>query len=172
MNTYLISVQALYGQTHPDYERYLYLIAPISVAFLNPIGFLLMEIHKWRTSDPGERKGCCQAITMVLLGVISNPIVFMTVLGIIGNFIFHQKVPSYLDNILEVLSKWLLHIIVICSFICWLEQDKTSCVSSHPLSKKIGWVGKEIILFCQNILCILVKLIHTRTIIFTKVLSF
>ena len=40
-----------------------------------------------------------------MAGVITNPIVFMTVLGIIANFVFEQKVPLYLDNILTVLGK-------------------------------------------------------------------
>ncbi|KOX79026.1 hypothetical protein WN51_10074 [Melipona quadrifasciata] len=37
-------IQALYGQTHPEYAAYLYLMAPISLAILNPIGFVLLEI--------------------------------------------------------------------------------------------------------------------------------
>ena len=45
-----------------------------------------------------------------MVGVITNPIVFMTVLGIIANFIFKQKVPSYLDNILTVLGKKMNHV--------------------------------------------------------------
>ena len=52
----VLSVRALYSTTHPEYEKYLYLIAPISVAFLNPIGFFLMEYHKWRKSTRSHRK--------------------------------------------------------------------------------------------------------------------
>ena len=44
-----------------------------------------------------------------MVGVVTNPIVFMTALGIIANFIFKQKVPSYLDNILTVLGKKINH---------------------------------------------------------------
>lgn len=39
-------VLALYKHIHPDYVSYLYLMAPISLAILNPIGLILMEIDK------------------------------------------------------------------------------------------------------------------------------
>lgn len=39
-------VLALYSKTHPDYPAYLYLMAPISLAILNPIAFVLMELGK------------------------------------------------------------------------------------------------------------------------------
>ena len=38
------AVAALYGKTHPEFASYLYLVAPISLVFLNPIGFILMEV--------------------------------------------------------------------------------------------------------------------------------
>lgn len=37
---------ALYKDIHPEYASYLYLMAPISLAILNPIGLILMEIAK------------------------------------------------------------------------------------------------------------------------------
>ena len=37
-------VIALYGASHPEFPAYLYLLAPISLAILNPIAFVLMEI--------------------------------------------------------------------------------------------------------------------------------
>lgn len=39
-------VMALYHDVHPEYASYLYLMAPISLAILNPIGLILMEIAK------------------------------------------------------------------------------------------------------------------------------
>ena len=33
-------VEAVYGKTHPNYVGYLYLMAPISLVILNPIGFV------------------------------------------------------------------------------------------------------------------------------------
>lgn len=37
---------ALYQDIHPEYAAYLYLMGPISLAILNPIGLILMEISK------------------------------------------------------------------------------------------------------------------------------
>ena len=39
-------VSAVYSQTHPDYIRYIYLIAPISLCILNPIAFLMLEANE------------------------------------------------------------------------------------------------------------------------------
>ncbi|KAK7474300.1 hypothetical protein BaRGS_00034435, partial [Batillaria attramentaria] len=154
--------QALYQSTNPEYLNYIYLISPISLLLLNPIGFTLMEIHRHRSrhaltsTDPthsaeGSRDSGAEhgegdkavtgnghkpsrthqdstrsngsltgnmaqgggsvapptmgkAALQVAKGVLLNPIVFMTAIGIAGNFIFHQKVPSILDDILEVLG--------------------------------------------------------------------
>ena len=37
-------VLALYGQSHPQFPAYLYLLAPVSLAILNPIAFIMIEI--------------------------------------------------------------------------------------------------------------------------------
>ncbi len=39
-------VQAIYQKNHPEYIQYIYLIAPISLLFLNPIGFFLLELNE------------------------------------------------------------------------------------------------------------------------------
>lgn len=36
-------VQALYHHAHPEYEKYLFLMAPLSLAILNPIGYIFLE---------------------------------------------------------------------------------------------------------------------------------
>ncbi|KAH0952724.1 hypothetical protein HN011_009227 [Eciton burchellii] len=94
-------IAALYGKTHPEYAAYLYLMAPISLAILNPIGFVLLEIGKRRME---EQTDCRQMAYSVAKGVLLNPILFMTVLGIIGNFIFSHSVPRLLASILDVLG--------------------------------------------------------------------
>jgi hypothetical protein len=33
------AVASLYHKSHPEFPSYLYLVAPISLVFLNPIGF-------------------------------------------------------------------------------------------------------------------------------------
>lgn len=39
-------VTALYQKAHPEYAAYLYLMAPISLAILNPISYIMLEISK------------------------------------------------------------------------------------------------------------------------------
>ncbi|XP_033763024.1 LOW QUALITY PROTEIN: integral membrane protein GPR155-like [Pecten maximus] len=127
-------IQALYEKSHPEYLKYIYLIAPISVVFLNPIGFVLLEIQKRRTQVSKDSLGSysshgqesesllgnsgslqkkpettthtstAMVAAHVFKGVISNPIVFMTVIGIIGNFIFKHNLPAVLEGILTSLG--------------------------------------------------------------------
>ncbi|XP_061186122.1 lysosomal cholesterol signaling protein-like isoform X2 [Saccostrea echinata] len=104
-------LQALYEDSHPEYLKYIYLIAPISVVFLNPIGFILLEIqqHKERELEKSTHEikgqGSCMPLSIglhVIKGVITNPIVFMTFIGIIGNFVFQRNLPDFLSDILDV----------------------------------------------------------------------
>ncbi|XP_071102549.1 lysosomal cholesterol signaling protein-like isoform X1 [Haliotis cracherodii] len=97
-------LQALYQNNHPEYLQYIYLVAPISLVFLNPLGFVLMEIHKRRTESVDSTHSTRRLIWHVFKGIITNPIVFMTAIGIAGNFIFKQHVPLILDDILTVLG--------------------------------------------------------------------
>ncbi|XP_011168047.1 integral membrane protein GPR155 [Solenopsis invicta] len=92
-------IYALYGKTHPEYAAYLYLMAPISLAILNPIGFILLEIGKRRVE---EHTNLRDMVYSVVKGVVLNPVLFMTVLGIVGNLIFNHSVPHLLAAIIEV----------------------------------------------------------------------
>ncbi|CAH0548586.1 unnamed protein product [Brassicogethes aeneus] len=112
-------VEALYKSTHPEYASYLYLMAPISLAILNPISFVLMEINKRNSNndpeqlliDDGEiqtpssvHKKRLKMIVTVAKNIFLNPIILMTILGILGNLIFKHNVPCYLGGVLEVLG--------------------------------------------------------------------
>lgn len=115
-------VQALYKNTHPEYYTYLYLMAPISLAILNPISFVFMEIGKRNSrrnsrdllinnsdsEDDGSmlsiRKERLKIIISVVRNIFLNPIILMTILGIIGNFLFKHKMPVYLHDVLNALS--------------------------------------------------------------------
>ncbi|RZC40348.1 integral membrane protein GPR155 [Asbolus verrucosus] len=109
-------VAALYKTTHPDYASYLYLMAPISLAILNPIAFVFMEVGRRRdgpeellldgeiaTSD-GVHKQRFRMVVSVAKSIFLNPIIFMTILGVLGNFIFNHKIPCYLGGVLDVLG--------------------------------------------------------------------
>ncbi|XP_054826317.1 integral membrane protein GPR155 isoform X2 [Eublepharis macularius] len=96
-------VEALYQATYPEYLQYIYLVAPISLMMLNPLGFIFCEIQKSRdsrTTSLSKNK----IVWLGLLRVLQNPIVFMVFIGIASNFLFAQKVPEYLENFLDGLA--------------------------------------------------------------------
>lgn len=100
-------VTALYANTHPDFARYIYLVAPINLAILNPIAFILIEMGSYQRSalTDGIRQSRVKTVFKILKNVLFNPVVFVTLLGIICNFALGQKVPVYLREILSVLGK-------------------------------------------------------------------
>ncbi|XP_006878883.1 PREDICTED: integral membrane protein GPR155 isoform X2 [Elephantulus edwardii] len=96
-------VEALYQTTYPEYLQYIYLVAPISLMMLNPIGFIFCEIQKWKdTQNASQNK--VKIVGLGLLRVLQNPIVFMVFIGIAFNFILDQKVPEYMENFLDGLG--------------------------------------------------------------------
>ncbi|XP_065086485.1 lysosomal cholesterol signaling protein [Ochlerotatus camptorhynchus] len=125
-------VSALYSKLHPEYASYIYLMAPISLAILNPIGYVLMEISKIRakaaeenqalqqtrrpsippcsqladTGSTGRKllKGKLLVIVKTIESIFFNPVLFMTVLGVIGGQIFRNGIPTVLASILQTLG--------------------------------------------------------------------
>ncbi|CAK1586256.1 unnamed protein product [Parnassius mnemosyne] len=104
-------INAIYQNTHPEYALYLYLMAPISLAILNPIAFVLLEINKQKQDDTNEDGNLqnqkmyilkLKMLLQILKGIIFNPVLVMTVLGIIGNIIFKHKLSIYIEGLLEV----------------------------------------------------------------------
>lgn len=82
-------------------------MAPISLAILNPIAFVLMEIYKQREnpqtldSEPiGYQK--FKMVVQILKGIIFNPVLSMTILGIIGNIAFKHQISIYIEGLLDV----------------------------------------------------------------------
>lgn len=117
------SVNALYGKTHPEYALYLYLMAPISLAILNPVAFVLMEINKQREISQtqlaeNERTSLStlKLLKQIVKGIAFNPVLFMTVLGIIGNIIFKHKISIYLEGLLNVSYQYFVMFIDILIF--------------------------------------------------------
>ena len=95
-------MKAIYSNMHPELIDYIYLMAPISVLFLNPLGFILMEVQKQRDSQ--HSLSSSRIILSTIKGVATNPIVFMTFVGIIGDFIFDHNLPVVLKDILDALG--------------------------------------------------------------------
>ena len=102
-------IDAVYKQSHPDYARYIYLMAPISLVILNPIGFLLIEIqkrldyqHKY-PDKPLLLRG--QLVKKILGNIGRNPIVICTLLGVIFNRILDQHLPNIVEHILTPIAQ-------------------------------------------------------------------
>lgn len=74
-------------------------MAPISLAILNPIGFVLLEIGKRSIENHNNYKNM---IYSIVKGIALNPVLFMTILGIVGNLIFSHRVPYALATVLHV----------------------------------------------------------------------
>ncbi|XP_053295364.1 integral membrane protein GPR155 [Pleuronectes platessa] len=96
-------VEALYQNTYPEYLQYIYLVAPVSLMLLNPIGFAFCEIQKWK--DQGNhQQSKLKIVGLVVWQVLKNPIVFMVVIGIVAHFVLHQTIPAFMVNFLDGLA--------------------------------------------------------------------
>ena len=107
----------MYGTqpTSPEsfyYASYLYLLAPISLVIINPIGFLMMEYSKQSHMIQFTRRQIPKLILKTFLYVSLNPVVFMTMFGIIVNIIntyaIHHgdvsELPHWLTHFLDLLG--------------------------------------------------------------------
>lgn len=66
-------VDALYRSTYPEYLQYIYLVAPVSLMLLNPIGFALCEVQKWRQSSHSHHS------TLAVVGVVVLQVLYIQV---------------------------------------------------------------------------------------------
>ncbi|XP_053606460.1 lysosomal cholesterol signaling protein isoform X2 [Plodia interpunctella] len=105
-------INAIYKNTHPEYALYLYLMAPISLAILNPVAFVLMEINKQKEAaqaitDATRNKDVCKLklLQQIVKGIAYNPVLVMTVLGIVGNIVFKHQLSIYIEGLLQVFGQ-------------------------------------------------------------------
>ncbi|XP_008296040.1 integral membrane protein GPR155-like [Stegastes partitus] len=96
-------VDALYRSTYPEYLQYIYLVAPVSLMLLNPIGFALCEVQRWRQASHPQH-GTAGILGVVVLQVLKNPIVFMVLVGIISHFALGQRIPAVLSEFIDGLA--------------------------------------------------------------------
>lgn len=118
---------ALYKDVHPEYASYLYLMAPISLAILNPIGLVLLEISKIIKSKeevnrnpplcpetcPAEQlskqRRCLGEHTILVWNTIKslffNPLLLMTLLGVAAGFLFPRGLPEMVASVLRVFGQ-------------------------------------------------------------------
>ncbi|XP_031620929.1 integral membrane protein GPR155 [Contarinia nasturtii] len=112
-------VNALYHKAHPEYASYLYLMAPLSLAILNPIGYIFLELSSVKkpatptqvesaeTAQTALNQDGPKKVTLIkeaLKSIILNPILFMTVFGVIGGFLL-SSLPPVIAGVLDVFGK-------------------------------------------------------------------
>ncbi|XP_032598863.2 LOW QUALITY PROTEIN: integral membrane protein GPR155-like [Drosophila grimshawi] len=116
-------VMALYKDVHPEYASYLYVMAPISFAILNPIGLAFMEISKnirnkeelsrnpplCSAESMRQQRYCLGERTMFVWNTFKslflNPLVLMTLLGIGLAFVFPKGLPAMVASVLRVFGQ-------------------------------------------------------------------
>jgi len=94
-------MNAVYGPQDPM-TGLIYLVAPISLLILNPIGFVLLEVD--RKNKGGETEGGLKTVLAVLKGLLTNPVVSMTMLGVLGNLAFSSSPPPHLNTFFQSLG--------------------------------------------------------------------
>ena len=99
----LSAVNALYRDTHPEYLQYIYLVAPVSLVLLNPIGFAFCEVQKWKNQG-NQQQSKLSIVGLVAFQVLKNPVVFMVFIGIVAHFLLHQRVPAFLVDFVDGLA--------------------------------------------------------------------
>jgi predicted permease len=90
----------LRGHDHP-YVGLLYLAAPISLLILIPNGFLLLE-----TGQPSSNKITrkWRRVAQVWIKLFLNPIISMTILGVLANPTFQSISPIMISKFLDALG--------------------------------------------------------------------
>ncbi|TRY85335.1 hypothetical protein DNTS_031287 [Danionella cerebrum] len=96
-------VDALYRNTHPEYLQYIYLVAPVSLMILNPLGFGFCEVQRRKSGEPQQQTKLL-ILGSVVFHVLKNPIVFMVVIGVISHFLLGQKIPPFMEEFLDGLA--------------------------------------------------------------------
>lgn len=78
-------------------------MAPISLVALNPIGFVFLEIAKRRQGEENRPRGTnMDMFKAITKGIALNPVLLMTVLGILGNIVFSHNLPIMFRVVLDV----------------------------------------------------------------------
>ncbi|KAL5964095.1 hypothetical protein TSMEX_008169, partial [Taenia solium] len=103
---------------YPDLAAYIYLFAPAQLVILNPLGYFALEWHKAKeraavdsvialrssTSSQTTFALACKRMLSVMRRVMLNPLFFMTLIGVIFNFILKHKLPGILEGFFKDLG--------------------------------------------------------------------
>ena len=96
---------SLYHDKHPDFADYLYVLASIQLAIINPIGLVMMEVQKQIQSKKTGQKIGSQIFFNVIKQIFKNPTLIMTIAGIVSNLIYGPILPVLLKPFINCLSE-------------------------------------------------------------------
>lgn len=77
-------LKALYA-SNETMADYLYVLAPVQLVIINPLGLVLMEIGKARSNSNQRDWKICDIVINVFRGIVSNPVIIMTIAGLTWN---------------------------------------------------------------------------------------
>ena len=151
-------LSAVYNEAyHPEYIQYIYLLAPISLVILNPVGFFLLEFNRRRQTEdaiatPSSRDNQTglRMVARVVLGAVANPIVFMTLLGLIFNLAFQGHAPAWIANVLQSLKSSYGATALFLLGLTMVDRIKASFSFSNLLLPSIFILAKLIIMPLVN----------------------
>lgn len=99
---------SLYGNTKTSLANYLYILAPIQLLILNPIGLFLFEISKIieeTHSSPSIVHRFMSLTKRLIKKIFINPIILSTILGLIVNLSTKNSLPKVVMPFLQSLSQ-------------------------------------------------------------------
>lgn len=111
-------VVALYGHASNalgnfNYTSYIYLLAPVSLVMINPIGFFMMEYHKQSSRTSLSCRHIPSLLWRTVRGVLFNPVIFMTALGVIVNAVVYFGIHKGERESKDNLPEWLMGFLTI-----------------------------------------------------------
>jgi predicted permease len=95
-------ISSLYAEIQPFYAEYLYVLAPIQLLVINPAGIFMMELNRQLSNSNISSR---TLLIAVVCGVLKNPVIIMTVAGLLWNVLGPHKLPLVMSSTMDVLAQ-------------------------------------------------------------------
>ena len=96
-------VSALYAESKPVFADYLYVLAPVQLLILNPAGIFMMELGQRARQSHGLSSA--SLLLTVACAVLRNPVILMTLAGLVWNLLGPHQLPLVLAAPLDALAQ-------------------------------------------------------------------
>lgn len=95
---------SLYRDTYKNFPDYLYVLAPLQLVVINPCSIFMMDFHKVRQQSSQNIRPLHMLIK-VTKRTFLNPIIFMTLSGIVWNLTIGPEVPLIIQGLIKTLGE-------------------------------------------------------------------